>query len=235
MRHSKEYLKPCSSKLHWEEPLRNTMVEARYVEVQHLGVVPYQTAMKQMKELQAKRIDDEIPDTLLILEHPEIVTVGPRARNDGIAPPEGYATQAVDRGGGLTWHGPGQLVAYPIFKWNLEGEDSVAAIIERIEGWVIEALQACGIASARDSRMQGVWVGGKKICSIGLSFLRWTSRHGFTINIDTPTGRVEGIAGCGLDQATTTCINQLGHSLTQEAILSALLNTMETSLSRRVE
>jgi lipoate-protein ligase B len=211
------------------------MVEVRSVEVQHLGVVPYQTAMKQMRELQAKRIDDEIPDTLLILEHPEIVTVGPRARNDGIAPPEGYATQAVDRGGGLTWHGPGQLVAYPIFKWNLEGETSVAAVIERIESWVIAALQACGITGNRDPRMQGVWVDGKKICSIGLSFLRWTSRHGFTINIDTPAGRVEGIAGCGLNQSTTTCINQLGYSLTREAIRSALMRTMEASLSRRPE
>ena len=223
------------SKLHWEGPVRNTMVEVRSVEVQHLGVVPYQSAINQMKELQSMRIDDEIPDTLLILEHPEIVTVGPRARNDGIAPPEGYATQAVDRGGGLTWHGPGQLVAYPIFKWNLEGETSVATIIERIEGWVIEALQACGITGTRDPRMQGVWVDGKKICSIGLSFLRWTSRHGFTINIDTPPGRVEGIAGCGLNQSTTTCINQLGYSLTREAIRSALMSTMEASLSRRPE
>ena len=209
------------------------MDEARSVEVQHLGVVPYQTAINQMKELQSMRIEDEIDDTLLILEHPEIVTVGPRARNDGIAPPEDYETQAVDRGGGLTWHGPGQLVAYPIFKWNLEGETSVAAIIERIEGWVIAALQACGITGNRDPRMQGVWVDGKKICSIGLSFLRWTSRHGFTINIDTPAGRVEGIAGCGLNQSTTTCINQLGYSLTHEAILSALLNTMDENLLRR--
>jgi lipoyl(octanoyl) transferase len=141
----------------------------------------------------------------------------------------------VDRGGGLTWHGPGQLVAYPIFKWNLEGETSVAAVIERIESWVIAALQACGITGNRDPRMQGVWVDGKKICSIGLSFLRWTSRHGFTINIDTPAGRVEGIAGCGLNQSTTTCINQLGYSLTREAIRSALMRTMEASLSRRPE
>ena len=211
------------------------MVEVRSVEVQHLGVVPYQTAINQMKELQSMRIDDAIPDTLLILEHPEIVTVGPRARNDGIAPPKGYATQAVDRGGGLTWHGPGQLVAYPIFKWNLEGETSVAAVIERIESWVIAALQACGITGNRDPRMQGVWVDGKKICSIGLSFLRWTSRHGFTINIDTPAGIVEGIAWCGLNQSTTTCINQLGYSLTREAIRSALMRTMEASLSRRPE
>jgi lipoyl(octanoyl) transferase len=216
------------------EPIRGDMVEGAYVDVRHLGTVPYQEAMEQMKALQTQRINDEIPDTLLILQHPEIVTVGPRARNDGIAPPQGYTSQAVDRGGGLTWHGPGQLVAYPIFKWNKEGETSVAAIIKQIEAWVIAALEQCSIKGARDERMQGVWVDGKKVCSIGLSFLRWTSRHGFTINIDTPKGRVEGIAGCGLDEATTTCLSRLGYSVTMQEMLDALMDTMLQIISRSI-
>jgi lipoate-protein ligase B len=188
--------------------------------------------MELMKALQSKRINDEIHDTLLILEHPEIVTVGPRARNDGIAPPEGYASQAVDRGGGLTWHGPGQIVAYPIFKWDFNDEKSVALIIEKIEAWVIRALEKIGIHGTRDQRMQGVWVKRRKICSIGLSFLRWTSRHGFTINLNTPEGRVEGIAGCGLEQATTTSLSVLGYNVSNEAMVSSLLTTMEESLQR---
>ena len=208
------------------------MVQLRHVEVSHLGTTPYLEAMELMKTLQAKRINDEIPDTLLILEHPEIVTVGPRARNDGIAPPEDYASQAVDRGGGLTWHGPGQIVAYPIFKWNYDDEKSVAFIIEKIEAWVIRALDKVGIRGARDERMQGVWVKGRKICSIGLSFLRWTSRHGFTINLNTPEGRVEGIAGCGLEQATTTSLSVLGYDVSNEAMVSSLLTTMGDSLQR---
>lgn len=208
------------------------MVQPRNVEVSHLGTIPYLEAMELMKALQNKRINDQIPDTLLILEHPEIVTVGPRARNDGIAPPDGYASQAVDRGGGLTWHGPGQIVAYPIFKWNFDDEKSVAVIIEKIEAWVIRALDKNGVYGSRDERMQGVWVNERKICSIGLSFLRWTSRHGFTINLNTPEGRVEGIAGCGLDQATTTSLTVLGHNISKEAMISSLLTTMEESLQR---
>jgi lipoate-protein ligase B len=197
------------------------------VEVRELGVVPYEEAQALMKDLQRKRIDGTIPDTLLILSHPEVVTVGPRARNEGIAPPTDYATVAVDRGGGLTWHGPGQLVCYPIFQWGInERESSVADIIHLIEEWVLLALGTLGIHGERDGRMQGVWVNGHKICSIGLSFLRWTSRHGFTVNIDTPTGRVEGVAGCGLEPATTTSLARLGHATSFEAVRDALLEVL---------
>ena len=203
------------------DPLRETMGEVTRVEVRHLGTVAYTDALDQMKGLQKQRIEDEIPDVMLILEHPEIVTVGPRARNDGITPPEGYAHHPVDRGGGLTWHGPGQLVVYPIFKC--------------IEAWIIQALSQCGIESQRDERMQGVWVDGHKIASIGLSFLRWTSRHGFTININTPPGRVEGLAGCGLNEQTTTCLQRLGHEVEQNAIIDALLSTMQQTVNRNPE
>lgn len=211
------------------------MGEARRVEVRHLGTVAYADAFEQMKNLQKQRIEDEIPDVLLILNHPEIVTVGPRARNDGILPPEGYAHHPVDRGGGLTWHGPGQLVFYPIFKWDGEGETSVAVIIERIEAWIIHALSECSIDSQRDPRMQGVWVDGHKISSIGLSFLRWTSRHGFTININTPPGRVEGLAGCGLNERTTTCLHRLGHEVEEGIIVQALMDTMYDAIQRNPE
>lgn len=204
----------------------------RNVEIVQMGLTPYPETLELMKQLQKQRIDDEIPDTLLLLEHPEIVTIGPRARNDGIVPPADYPTHPVDRGGGLTWHGPGQLVAYPIFKWDLEGEVSVAAIIESLEQWILQSLGLCGIEGHRDERMQGVWVDGKKISSIGLSFLRWTSRHGFTINLDTPPQRVELLAGCGLTTDTTTCLSRLGHILSRDVLVEALLSTMEASIKR---
>jgi len=204
----------------------------REVDVRHEGLTDYTVALQLMKDLQKQRIDDEIPDTLLIMEHPEIVTVGPRARNDGILPPEDYATHPVDRGGGLTWHGPGQLVVYPVFKWDLEGEVSVAAIIHVLEEWILKTLAICGIEGARDERMQGVWVNGKKISSIGLSFLRWTSRHGFTINYDTPEGRVEMLAGCGLGMDTTTSLAGVGHAIERRQLLDALLECMSESIHR---
>ena len=198
------------------------------VDIQELGIVPYGDSLNMMKSLQSQRINDEIPDTLLILEHHEVVTVGPRARNDGIRPPEDYPTEAVDRGGGLTWHGPGQIVCYPIFKWGLRDQEaSVAKIITKIEQWVINALSTLNIRGVRDHRMQGVWVDGHKICSIGLSFLRWVSRHGFTINIDTPPGRVEGVAGCGLTTDTTTSLANLGYNVELQAVKQALLETMQ--------
>ncbi len=201
------------------------------IDIRDMGVVPYTDGLQIMKSLQTQRINEEIPDTLLILEHEEIVTIGPRARNDGIAPPLDYPTHPVDRGGGLTWHGPGQIVCYPIFKWGLrKNEASVAEIISKLEEWVINALRQCDIEGQRDKRMQGVWVDGHKICSIGLSFLRWVSRHGLTVNVATPTGRVEGVAGCGLDADTTTSLLTLGYIVEPERIKQALLTTMQDSL-----
>lgn len=202
------------------------------LDIRILGIVEYTDALDMMSELQRQRIEEEIPDTLLFLEHPEIVTVGPRARNDGIAPPSDYRSHPVDRGGGLTWHGPGQLVVYPIIHWDKDDEKSVADIISKIESWVIASLETLGVKGYRDDRMQGVWVDGKKICSIGLSFLRWVSRHGFTINYDTPTGRVENLAGCGLQVSTTTSLAQLNYNINRTKLQDSLLNTISGILTR---
>ena len=210
------------------------MTNSRCVDIRYEGIVNYEEAIGLMKSLQKQRIEEEINDTMLILEHPEIVTVGPRARNDGISAPPGYETFPVDRGGGLTWHGEGQIVCYPIFKWNLDGEDSVASIISKIEDWVISSLTELDIPARKDERMQGVWVGQHKICSIGLSFLRWTSRHGFTINVDTPPGRVENLSGCGLGAATTTSLARLGYKITKKEIISVLLDSIEYSINRKI-
>ena len=203
------------------------------LDVRELGVVAYDDAQALMKELQQQRIAGTIPDTLLILSHPEVVTIGPRARNDGILPPADYDTVAVDRGGGLTWHGPGQVVGYPIFKWGeREGEASVADIIHIIEGWLIDALAVFGVKGVRDERMQGVWVDGHKVCSIGLSFLRWVSRHGFSVNLNTPEGRVEGVAGCGLTADTTTSLAKLGYEIPELEFIKALCAGVRNALER---
>ena len=194
----------------------------RQLVITELGKIEHSESDELMRVMQSKRIDDEIIDTILVCEHEEIVTVGPRARNDGINPPPGYESSPVDRGGGLTWHGPGQLVIYPIIKWDLEGESNVKAVISILEEWVITALSNLGIEGHRDERMQGVWVGENKICSIGLSFLRWTSRHGLTINCNTPKGRVEMVSGCGLGQDTTTSLAALGFETTTEMVMQSL-------------
>ena len=205
----------------------------RVISVYDLGVISHEAADELMREKQKLRIEDQINDTLLFCEHPEIVTVGPRARNDGISAPAGYETRPVDRGGGLTWHGPGQIVVYPIVKWDLEGESNVKAVISLLEKWVINSFTVLGIEGKRDERMQGVWIGGNKVCSIGLSFLRWTSRHGLTINYNTPAGRVEMVNGCGLDAETTTCLSALNIEISRDEISKALIENIP-SLNRRL-
>ena len=120
-----------------------------------------------MVGLQEKRIDDKIPDTLIFVEHPEIVTIGRRGMLDGLEAPDGFASSNVDRGGGITWHGPGQLVGYPVFKWQ---EESIRKVITMIEEWIIISLDKLGIKAVRNEAMQGVWYEDQKIATIGLAF-----------------------------------------------------------------
>ncbi len=139
-----------------------------------------------MVDLQERRISNEIRDTLIFVEHPEIVTVGRRGMLDNLEVPDGFSSSQVDRGGGLTWHGPGQLVGYPIFQWS---EESVRSVITTIEEWIIQSLSLFGVSGLRDKSMQGVWFNNHKVASIGLAFSKWVSRHGFDINLDTPDGK----------------------------------------------
>ena len=134
------------------------------IKILHLGVEEYSTVFEKMKKLQERRIEDEITDTLIFVIHPEVVTLGPKAVRDGVEI-EDYQIFETDRGGGATWHGPGQLVVYPIIKW--EGEfQSVRAVISLLEDWAISAFEVCGIESYKDKAMQGVWVDGHKILSL---------------------------------------------------------------------
>ena len=162
-----------------------------------------------MIELQEKRINNEIIDTLIFVEHPEIVTVGRRGMLDGLTAPRDFPSSQVDRGGGLTWHAPGQLVGYPIFQWK---EESVRKVITTIEEWIIQSLSIFGVTGARDQSMQGVWFEGHKVASIGLAFSKWVSRHGFDINLDTPEGRIESVEGCGLPLGKHTSLSKFDYN-----------------------
>ena len=205
----------------------------REMEVRQLGEVAHAAADALMRQLQAQRIGGEIGDVLLLCSHPEIVTIGRRSVVDDIVVPPDYAAAPVDRGGGLTWHGPGQLVAYPVVRWDLAGEQHVGRIIERLEAWIIASLAELGLIGSRDPRMQGVWMEGRKVCSIGLAFLKWVSRHGLTINRSTPPGRVEGLAGCGLDIGLNSSIeHSTGRLISQEELIGALLAVAPGTLGR---
>ena len=207
------------------------------VKILRAEMVEHTVMAEEMKRLQQLRIDDKIPDTIIMVEHPEVVTVGPKAIRDGVVV-EGYPTVNTDRGGGITWHGPGQLVAYPIIKWEVE-EQGVRAIIGRLEDWAIDALAQCGIRAYKDPSMQGAWVDGHKICSIGLSFPHWVSRHGMSINVNTPGTRVEDLEGCGMTAGVHTSLSQLGYKndskgrkMGLERMEEALIETCEEHLGR---
>ncbi len=208
------------------------------IHILNLGVMNYSAVFDLMKELQRKRIDGEISDKLIFVEHEEVVTLGPKAKREKTSVDD-YPTFETDRGGGVTWHGPGQLVVYPIIKW--EGDmQNVRAITGALEDWAVAALADCGISSYKDEAMQGVWVDGYKVCSIGLSFLKWVSRHGMSINVDTPGDRVEGLSGCGLEEGVHTSLNKLGYkqdfdglTLDTQRMQKAFISTCEIVLKRR--
>jgi lipoate-protein ligase B len=184
-----------------------------------------------MVDLQEKRIDDKIPDTLIFVEHPEIVTIGRRGMLDGLEAPDGFASSSVDRGGGITWHGPGQLVGYPVFKWQ---EESIRKVITTIEEWIIISLDKLGIKTVRNETMQGVWYENQKIASIGLAFSKWVSRHGFDINLATPLGRIESVEGCGLPVGKHTSLSQFGFDISIKQMQDILIETMPQVLGRKV-
>ena len=184
-----------------------------------------------MVGLQEQRIDDKIPDTLIFVEHPEIVTIGRRGMLDGLEAPDGFASSNVDRGGGITWHGPGQLVGYPVFKWQ---EESIRNVIRTIEEWIIISLDKLGIKTVRNEAMQGVWYEDQKIASIGLAFSKWVSRHGFDINLATPPGRIESVEGCGLPVGKHTSLSQFGFDISIKQMQELLIETMPQVLGRKV-
>ena len=208
------------------------------IHILNLGVMNYSSVFDLMKELQRKRIDGEISDKLIFVEHEEVVTLGPKAKREKTSVDD-YPTFETDRGGGVTWHGPGQLVVYPIIKW--EGDmQNVRAVTGALEDWAVAALADCGISSYKDEAMQGVWVDGYKVCSIGLSFLKWVSRHGMSINVNTPGDRVEGLSGCGLEEGVHTSLNKLGYkqdfdglTVDTQRMQKAFISTCEIVLKRR--
>ena len=201
------------------------------VDLIEAGNAAHSDVDRLMVGLKEQRIDDKISDTLIFVEHPEIVTIGRRGMLDGLEAPDGFASSNVDRGGGITWHGPGQLVGYPVFKWQ---EESIRKVITTIEEWIIISLDKLGIKAVSNETMQGVWYENQKIASIGLAFSKWVSRHGFDINLATPSGRIESVEGCGLPVGKHTSLSQFGFDISIKQMQDILIETMPQVLGRKV-
>lgn len=181
--------------------------------VTRLGTVDYDEALAFQHEVHAARVRDDIPDTLLLLEHPPVYTKGRRSTPDELPMGEewyvgqGIEVKDVDRGGKVTYHGPGQLVGYPIVSTDLTGGD-IPRLVGMIEQAMIDALAAEGIPAHRDQAGRGVWAGegaeSGKIGSIGLHIGQGVTTHGLMINVDNDLQPFQWIRPCGLDDPATS-------------------------------
>jgi lipoyl(octanoyl) transferase len=179
------------------------------------GPVPYGPANEAMHRLAERRLAGEIPDTVILLEHPPVFTAGRRARPDELlwSPDElaarGAEVHRIDRGGAFTFHGPGQIVGYPIL--DLGPKPDAAAHLRRMEEAVIRAASDFGVALHRRGDVQtGVWHGGDKVCAIGVRLLRArVTIHGFALNCDPDLSWFDGIVACGLPGHGVTSLSRL--------------------------
>jgi lipoyl(octanoyl) transferase len=169
----------------------------------------YARAPALQHELVERRKRGEIPDQLLIVEHPHVVTMGRNGHMENLlASPEilersGIELHYTDRGGDVTYHGPGQIVGYPIFDLR-EWKRDVVAYLRALEQVLIEALAEFGIHGGRQPGATGVWVEGAKVAAIGVHISRWVTSHGFALNLDTDLDYFKYIVPCGLTQPVTS-------------------------------
>jgi len=197
-----------------------TVSAADGLEVRRLGRVPYADALALQEDLRARLDRGEGPETILLLEHPDVITYGRGAKDGNTLAVDtdlrrlGYEVYRVNRGGDVTWHGPGQLVGYPLLDLERHGAD-VHRYLRALEGALIDALAGFGIAARRREKFAGVWLDERrKIASIGVGLRRWLTLHGFALNVSCDLARFDVIVPCGLTGVRMVSMaSVLGHDL----------------------
>jgi lipoyl(octanoyl) transferase len=201
------------------------------------GTVPYEEARELQRELEGQRQRGEIPDVLVLLEHPPVYTRGRRSQPEELPMgPEWYEAQGIevrdtDRGGLVTYHGPGQLVAYPIVHLGAYGDD-VHAYVRGLEKVMIEALAEAGVPAETIAGLTGVWVGQRKIGSIGLHVSRGVTTHGLAINVNNDLQPFEWVVPCGIEGVAMT---SLSRELGAEQDFGAFADTLVAAYGRVLE
>jgi lipoyl(octanoyl) transferase len=199
---------------------------SRTCDVRDLGAMRWGAAYALQAELVAQRQRGEIADQLLLVEHPHVVTMGRNGHAANVlASPEVLAATGIEyhetnRGGDVTYHGPGQLVGYPIVHLN-EWKRDVHAYVRALEEVIIRTLADFGVPGERVAGATGVWTGGAKICAIGVHLSRWVSSHGFALNVSTDLQYFQYIVPCGLTKPVTS-LRQLGVTASMEDVKSAV-------------
>lgn len=200
--------------------------------MRRLGRVPYAEALELQRALVEDRRAGRIGDVLALLEHPHVITLGTRretARANVLATPERLAALGVElhetgRGGDVTYHGPGQLVGYPILDLKPDRAD-VYNYVRNLESVMIRACARFGVGAGRVEGLTGTWVGGSKIGAIGVRITRWITSHGFAFNVNTDLDYFNLIVPCGIrDHGVTSLARELGRPLDMAEVEQAVID-----------
>jgi lipoyl(octanoyl) transferase len=214
----------------------------RELDVRRLGLVPYAAALDLQKSLVEDRRAGRIPDTLLLLEHPHVITLGARlaeARTHVVATPESLDARGVEvvetgRGGDVTYHGPGQLVAYPIIDLKPDRQD-VHRYVRDLEAVMIRLCAAYGVTADRIAGLSGAWVGDRKIGAIGVRISRWISSHGLALNVSTDLSLFDLIVPCGIgDKGVTSLSLEVGRPVPVDEVIDAFVQAFAAVFDRSV-
>ncbi|MDH4283588.1 MAG: lipoyl(octanoyl) transferase LipB [Myxococcales bacterium] len=184
-----------------------------------LGTVDYAEAHRLQKDLQARRITGEIGDVVLLLEHPPVLTLGRSAKDRHVLAPrealeaQGISVHEVGRGGDVTYHGPGQLVAYPIIDLKPDRRD-VRKYVWSLEETMIRTCADFGLSASRVPGLNGAWIDDRKVGAVGVRISRWVTMHGLALNANSDLSHFDLIVPCGIaDKAVTSLSAELGRTV----------------------
>ncbi len=191
------------------------------------GLLPYGEALVRMREARGDRAAGRIPDTLFLVRHPPVITVGVQGTGGDALPP-GLPVYSVERGGRATYHEPGQWVGYPVVDLTPRGRD-VRRFVHDLEEMVVRAVAPFGIPASRRPGERGVWVAGvRKLASVGIAVQDWVTFHGFALNVRVDLGVFQSFRPCGLDgEVMTSMSRELQREVTLEEVREPLLGAWE--------
>ena len=195
------------------------------LQFQDLGNAPYQQTWDMQKEMQSQRINNKIDDTVLLVEHEPVYTFGKNANENHLLQnyPEDVKVFHVERGGDITFHGPGQLVGYPIIDLH-NYKMSISWYMRSLEAVIINTLNHYGIAAEHKKGLTGVWVKEEKIAALGVRISRWVTMHGFALNVNTELHYYDGIIPCGIfEYGVTSMKNLLGTAIKMDEVKKLLI------------
>jgi len=213
----------------------------RTLEVRRLGVIPYAEALALQRALVEDRRAERVGDLLLLVEHPRVLTLGVRGdggRGHVLASPDVLAAERVPvfesgRGGDVTYHGPGQIVGYPILDLHPDRLD-VHRYVRDLEGVLIRVAADCGVAARREPGLTGVWVGQEKLAAIGVRISRWITSHGFALNVTTNLDDFQMIIPCGLTGRGVTSLERLGSAASRATVEQRIVAHFATVFDREL-